>query len=82
MQYKKKKAKEIDMVSIVEIPDNIEAKGSQEETLGTSEYIFKDAKLFEGNIQSFIKVQEDEINKIIEGMCHMFVAKYFSNLEK
>ena len=82
MQYRKKKAKEINMVSIAESPDNIEVEGSQEETLGTLEYIIKDEKLYEGDIQSFIEVQESEINKIIEGMCHMFVAKYFFILEK
>ena len=77
VQNTKKKPKPIDMASIAEGGDNIEVESSETKTLGVSEYIVHGGKPFEGEIQSFIEMQEHEICDIIEGMYDVFRIKFF-----
>ena len=65
------------MASIAEGGGNIEVESSETKTLGVSEYIVRGGKPCEGEIQSFIEMQEHEICEIIEGMYDVFRIKYF-----
>ena len=75
VQNTKKKLKANDMASIAEGGGNIEVESSETKTLGVSEYIVRGGKPCEGEIQSFIEMQEHEICEIIEGMYDMFRIK-------
>ena len=82
VQNTKKKPKAIDMASIAEGGGNIEVESSETKTLGVSEYIVHSGKPCEGEIQSFIEMQEHEICDIIEGMYDVFRIKFFFHLLK